>query len=111
MEWIERIVRFVVSQMICIPFFKRPFQDLSHPQAYGMKNTENLRLAVNDNQEIGAWFMLPTTPAGKSDGNKGEIPHSLNSDKQKVVLVSKIYWDWVTAVALKDEEYFVVSTW
>jgi len=66
MEWIERIVRFVVSQMICIPFFKRPFQDLSHPQAYGMKNTENLRLAVNDNQEIGAWFMLPTTPAGKS---------------------------------------------
>ena len=91
MEWIQRIVSFVVSQTICIPFFKRPFQDLSHPQAYGMKKTENLRIAVNDNQEIGAWFMLPTLPTlGKGNDTDKMGPQSWKSDNQKVVLVSKV---------------------
>ena len=92
MEWIQRIATFIVSQIICIPFFKRPFQDLDHPSAYGMKQTLNVRIAVNEKQEIGAWFMQPESK-DKSDSDVLEDEklqyledETLIDDGQKVVL-------------------------
>ena len=53
----------IVSQAITIPFIKKPFQDLSHPnQSYGIKNSKNVRIKVGSkvkNEEIGGWFIQP----------------------------------------------------
>ena len=64
MSWfydiLQRIMTFVVSQIITIPFAKWPFQDLKHPmKSYELQEAMNLRIRVKDSQEIGAWFLQP----------------------------------------------------
>jgi len=58
---LQQIVTYVVSQAICIPFIKKPFQDLAHPlRGYALKNAMNLRISGRDEEaEIGAWFLQP----------------------------------------------------
>ena len=76
----------IISQAILIPFVKKPFQDLSHPnQGYGIKNAMNVRIKVGQeekNEEIGGWFMQPI------DNNGEKLPK--NEDEQfEHTMVSK----------------------
>ena len=70
LEGLQRLVIFIVSQVICIPFVKKPFQDLSHPRrGYGIENAMNVRIKVGteeENEEIGCWFMQPSDNRGRS---------------------------------------------
>lgn len=69
----QNIINFMASYIITIPFLKKPFQDLKHPQrSYAMENAMNLQIALpNGQQHIGAWFLQPlkiqNRPLPKSD--------------------------------------------
>lgn len=53
------VLAFFVSHVICIPFARRPLQDLTNPENYGMRNTVNVRITTPSNEEIGAWYCGP----------------------------------------------------
>jgi abhydrolase domain-containing protein 12 len=59
----ERVASFIISQVICVPFFKWPFQDLRHPTtAYVMANAMNVRITVDERsrrEQVGSWFLQP----------------------------------------------------
>ena len=56
----EKIMSFLVSQAVCIPFIRKPFQDLRHPQrSFGLNNAMNVRIRVSSSEEVGAWFLQP----------------------------------------------------
>ena len=50
----------MASYIITIPFLKKPFQDLKHPQrSYAMENAMNLQIALpNGQQHIGNLFAV-----------------------------------------------------
>jgi len=50
---------FILSKIVGIPFIQRPFQKLEEPEYYGVGNATNLRIPVQEGQELGAWFMRP----------------------------------------------------
>jgi len=58
---LQRIAMYIVSQAICIPFVKKPFQDLNHPATgYDLENATNIRIKIDDEdreEEIGCWFL------------------------------------------------------
>jgi len=62
-DMLQQVVTYVVSQAICVPFIKEPFQDLAHPLGgYALKNAMNLRITINGREEeaeIGGWFLQP----------------------------------------------------
>lgn len=82
--WIKDIMAFLVSQIISIPFIKRPFQDLAHPQrAYSLEKAMNLKIPVSSNQDIGAWFLQPigtSLPSLPKDSDEQFHPQSLSRD-------------------------------
>ena len=51
----------LLSQFVCIPWVRRPMQQLGDPSKYGLENTENFQIPVNDfdGEFIGAWFSHP----------------------------------------------------
>jgi hypothetical protein len=51
------IMSLIFSQLVCIPFLRRPFQSLEDPAGYGMVNTENVRIPVMEveGKDLGAW--------------------------------------------------------
>ncbi len=54
----KKIASLLLSQIICVPFVKRPFQDLDNPSAYDMQKAVNVRIQVDredPNVQIGAW--------------------------------------------------------
>ena len=60
----EEAMNTLISKIITVPDLKRPFQDLSYPgTSYSMKNATNLYINVNQEQYIGAWFLLPLKEA------------------------------------------------
>lgn len=97
MEWIQEITErffvFVVSQIICVPFLKWPFQDLAHPErAYDMENAMNVRINVARNERIGAWFLQPigtrNIPLPRSDEEQYYDSHSQPLvDKDETVIL------------------------
>jgi len=72
LETLQKLAMYIVSQVICIPFLKKPFQDLSHPgRRYAIENAINVRIKVGKvkkGEEIGGWFMQP------SDTNDRPLP-------------------------------------
>ena len=50
---------FVLSKIVGIPFIQRPFQKLEDPDYYGVANSTNLRIPIQEGQELGAWLMRP----------------------------------------------------
>ena len=70
----RRISAHILSQIIVVPFVKRPFQDLENPSKYGMKNAINLRIPLSQSESespsdetIGAWLMSPVQEGDYSD--------------------------------------------
>ena len=61
------IATFVVSKIICIPFLKRPFQQLQNPKHYGIENGIDIRIPVENQQELGAWFVRPQVVDSATD--------------------------------------------
>ena len=55
----QNIINFMASYIITIPFLKKPFQDLKHPQrSYAMENAMNLQIALpNGQQHIGNLYL------------------------------------------------------
>ena len=55
------IVTTLISEIVTIPFLKRPFQDLADPSVYGLRNATNLRIPVSgsNDQTLGAWYLKP----------------------------------------------------
>lgn len=99
MSWIfdclKKIMAFLVSQVISIPFIKRPFQDLSHPQkTYSLQKAMNLKITVASDQTIGAWFLQPVTgnyPALPMDSDEQYLPHeSSNHDGNFLVSPNQV---------------------
>ena len=71
MEWLrnitENIMMFLMSRIITIPFLKKPFQDLKHPtRSYAMENAMNVRINVEDDEQIGGWFLQPIDYNGQA---------------------------------------------
>ena len=84
MSLLERITTFIVSQIICIPFFKLPFQDLKHPKrAYDMKDTVNLNIGI-ENETIGAWFVCPLASSVAS--NKSIDEQYVEEERREVIV-------------------------
>ena len=69
----QSIVNFLTSYIITIPFLKKPFQDLKHPEkSYGMQKAMNLNIALENGEDhIGAWFLQPL-----EDQNVPALPKS-----------------------------------
>ena len=58
----KQLLNTLISYIITIPFMKKPFQDLRHPQmSYSMKNAMNLNINLDRHNQhhIGAWFLQP----------------------------------------------------
>ena len=80
LEILQKLAMYIVSQAICIPFLKKPFQDLSHPgRRYAIENAMNVRIevgTVEKGEEIGGWFMQPSDitdrPLPKTDDEQFE---------------------------------------
>ena len=80
LETLQKLAMYIVSQAICIPFLKKPFQDLSHPgRKYAIENAMNVRIKVGmveKGEEIGGWFMQPSDitdrPLPKTDDEQVE---------------------------------------
>ena len=49
----------ILSKIVGIPFIQRPFQKLEDPDYYGVSNSTNLRIPVQEGQDLGAWLMRP----------------------------------------------------
>jgi len=101
MSWLQdtlqRIAMYIVSQSICIPFVKKPFQDLSHPATgYGLENATNIRIKIDDEEnwvrdreeEIGCWFLQPLSSNLKDDEPVEENQRNdrLIKENEKVIL-------------------------
>ena len=74
----EEAMNTLISKIITVPDLKRPFQDLSYPgTSYSMKNATNLYINVNQEQYIGAWFLVPLKEAPTMTRDGGTIPPHL----------------------------------
>ena len=88
---LQRIAMYIVSQAICIPFVKKPFQHLTHPEGYGLENAMNIRIKIDDEdreEEIGCWFLQPLARKLKDDE---PVENNLRNDalikeNEKVIL-------------------------
>ena len=84
---IQRLTMYIVSNAICIPFLKKPFQDLSHPRrGYAIENAMNVRIKVGSEEkkeEIGGWFMQP------SDKRSGNLPKTDDEQFEERPMVYK----------------------
>ena len=71
------VLSFLLSQFVCIPWAKRPMQQLEDPSLYGLENSENFQIPVNDfeGEFIGAWFCHPEPrscfASNRVDGEQG----------------------------------------
>ena len=60
MNYMSSLPSFLLSKVICFPFFRRPFQSLESPDRYGFENAVNLKIPAGEEDEfVGAWFMRP----------------------------------------------------
>ena len=89
---LQRIAMYIVSQAICIPFVKKPFQNLNHPATgYDLENATNIRIKIDDEdreEEIGCWFLQPLARKLKDDE---PVENNLRNDalikeNEKVIL-------------------------
>ena len=89
---LQRIAMYIVSQAICIPFVKKPFQDLNHPATgYDLENATNIRIKIDDEdreEEIGCWFLQPLSSKLKDDEpvEKNLRNDALIKENEKVIL-------------------------
>ena len=66
----KQLLNTLISYIITIPFMKKPFQDLRHPQkSYSMKNAMNLYINLDRHNQhyIGAWFLQPLKEEADDD--------------------------------------------
>lgn len=77
LERYPSLVTLLMSEIVTIPFLKRPFQDLTNPLEYGLENGTNHRIPVlnfqsgddasEDGQSLGAWYFRPKAPTEETD--------------------------------------------
>ena len=82
----QNIINFMASYIITIPFLKKPFQDLKHPQrSYAMENAMNLQIALpNGQQHIGVYLTFLNVQINNENCfliNRSMVPSAIEGSK------------------------------